>query len=429
VKVDTIDLSKFNQAATILEKIHEHRKRNPTTRSEELYYELMAKHFREILAAEDAGKPFIYYSMGIPNEIFEAMGIVAMEYDMAAGAIASVLKAHEEGTDAASKLGIKPEICSAQLLPIGFFSKGWFPRPAALIYTNLSLCDNVSKNGHLLGELYDIPTFFVDRPYYWWYDRGVEYMTGELEDLVYFLEEHTKRKLDYDKLNEANKLSMEQVKLIREIHALGMATPCPMRARAATQAHWLYWLYAGRQEGINYFETFRDELKELVDQKKGVATEEKFRLISLFTPPQHQMKVLDWLENERCAAIVSEPYYFRWEEWIPDPSKPLESLARKYYHEPYYRWYGKLSESLDMAVNDALESKANGAVNWFNSKCRMGGAVAKIMKDTLKEKVGIPTLTFDLDMLDPSSATEKALKEALEEFLAVLALTQGGNKN
>jgi len=82
-----------------------------------------------------------------------------------------------------------------------------------------------------------------------------------------------------------------------------------------------------------------------------------------------------------------------------------------------------------MAVNDALESKANGAVNWFNSKCRMGGAVAKIMKDTLKEKVGIPTLTFDLDMLDPSSATEKALKEALEEFLAVLALTQGGNKN
>jgi len=359
--------------------------------------------------------------MGVPNEIFEAMGLVAMEYDMAAGAMASVLNAHDEGADAASKLGIKPEICSAQLLPIGFFALGWFPRPAALVYTNLSFCDNVGKNGHLLGELYGIPTFYIDRPYYWWYERGIDYMTGELEDLVNFLEEHTGHKLDYDKLRHANRISMEQIKLIREIHRLGMAIPCPMRARAATQAHWLYWIYAGRQEGITYFQVFRDELQELVQEKRGVAKEERFRLISLFTPPQHQMKVLDWLERERNAAIVSEPYYFRWREWIPDPARPLESLAQKYYYEPYYRWYGMLSELLDMAVNDAIESKVNGAINWFNAKCRMGGAVARIIKETLKERVGIPTLTFDLDMLDPSATTEKALKEALDEFLEVLA--------
>jgi len=73
-----------------------------------------------------------------------------------------------------------------------------------------------------------------------------------------------------------------------------------------------------------------------------------------------------------------------------------------------------------MIINDALESGAEGAINWFNSKCRMGGAVARAIKDLLKEKVGISTLTVDIDILDNSPAVGKHLKKQLEQFFLIL---------
>ena len=185
------------------------------------------------------------------------------------------------------------------------------------------------------------------------------------------------------------------------------------------------WSFAGRQEGLDYFRAFRDEVKALADQGKGAVPNERFRLMSLFTPPQNQMKMLDWMEHEKGVALVSEPYYFRYGPQDMDPSKPLESLARQYFNESYYRFYSQMEEYLDMIVQDALESGAQAALNWFNSKCRMGGAMSKIVKDTLMEKVGIPTMTVDVDLLDPSPASEKRTKERIEGFLESLSV---GNK-
>ena len=43
-----------------------------------------------------------------------------------------------------------------------------------------------------------------------------------------------------------------------------------------------------------------------------------------------------------------------------------------------------------------------------------------VIKDTLKEKAGIPTLTVDVDILDNTEAVGKHLKKQLEQFFLVL---------
>jgi benzoyl-CoA reductase/2-hydroxyglutaryl-CoA dehydratase subunit BcrC/BadD/HgdB len=421
MKVETLDLEKYDRSVDILEKMRDHRRKKPTTKTEELYYDLMAKLLREVRDASDEGNRFITYAMSVPNEVFVAMGLVGLEYDMACGMITSLLRSHDDIYNSAFAIGTRPEICSAQRTPIGVFAKGWFPRPVAVVASNLDQCDNCAQTGNILGELYDVPTFFVNRPYRWWDERGVQLMAGELGDLVSFLEAQTSRRMDWDKLQETIKITLRMIELSQEIHKLAMATPCPMRGKAATFAHWLRWAYAGRPEVLTFFETFRDELKEMAARGKGVAPVERFRLMSLFTPPQNQLGLLDWLESEKGAVLISECYYLRYERVeLVDPSKPLEALAWLYYIDPYYRFYGELDEYLDMILNDALESKPDGALNWFNSKCRMGGSVSKVVKDMLWEKAGIPTLTVDVDLLDPSKVLEQNLKDLIEKFLDIL---------
>ena len=105
---------------------------------------------------------------------------------------------------------------------------------------------------------------------------------------------------------------------------------------------------------------------------------------------------------------------------IPEETAPLEALARLYYVDPYYRFYGEIKEYLDMIVHDATESRPDAAINWFNAKCRMGGAAAKVVKDSLWEKLKIPTLTMDVDMLDASKSLEARLKDLIEKFLDIL---------
>ncbi|MCJ7593180.1 MAG: 2-hydroxyacyl-CoA dehydratase family protein, partial [Desulfobacterales bacterium] len=197
MKIASLALEKFDQAANILEQMSNHRKNKPKFKAEGLYYDLMAKLFREVQSASQQGNRFIAYEMSVPNEIFVAMDLVGLEYDMACGMITSLLNAHNEVYNKAFALGTRPEICSAQRTPIGVFALGWFPPPVAVIESNLDQCDNCAQTGNMMGKLYGVPTFLVNRPYRWWSEDGVHLMAAELGDLVSFLEEHTGRRMDW----------------------------------------------------------------------------------------------------------------------------------------------------------------------------------------------------------------------------------------
>ncbi|MBW1851188.1 MAG: 2-hydroxyacyl-CoA dehydratase [Deltaproteobacteria bacterium] len=418
-KVENIDLTKFDEGIAAMEQGSEHSR----TASEKMFFDLFGQLFKEMRSAVDEGKPFIASEMGMNTEIFPAMDIMGSDYCMVSGMLNVFLNCQDEINSAAAALGTRPEICSPQRAPIGWFAKGWYPPPTAIVNCSLDQCDNMCQTGNLMGLLYDVPVFSFNRPYRWYTERGIEFMVGELEDTISFLEEVTGHKMDWDKLREAAKMTLQQIELSLAIHKLVMATPCPVKAGSGFYLHWIRMAFAGRQEGVDYCKTFLDEMKNMVDQGKGYAPKENYRLINLFTAPTGQHDVLEWLEQEAGAVFVAEPMYHRYKEdevAKVDITKPLEALARFYYLEPYYAYYGPLEEYLDMVVNDAIESKADGAVNWFNSKCRMGGAVARTVKDTLKEKAGIPTVEFGVDILDGTPAVGKSIKKHMEQFLMIL---------
>ncbi|MEK7848581.1 MAG: 2-hydroxyacyl-CoA dehydratase family protein, partial [Chloroflexota bacterium] len=384
--VSTIDLGPQLKMIQTLESILNHRRASPTTRSDELYYELVLRYQYNLRNAVLNRQFIAAHTVMVPVEIMYAMDIVPMHLEFTANIMATVLKNHEEMLSAAKAMGYAPEICSAHRILAAMFHLGWAPPPNTVIWSN-QVCDNTTKCGDQLTEAYGVPGFFLDRPYRFT-PNEVDYLTQELADMVGHLEELSGRRLDWGRLGEVMEHSARMVDLHREIYELRRAIPYPTANRRSVQMMVIIWYFMGTPEGVHYLETVRDELRDKVAVGAGYIPHEQHRLMALFVPPFHKWKLLDWMEREHGASIVAEPYSSHWGDWQHDPANPLKSLAVKQFASPVCRqMHGPMEEGVVAdAVADALTHRVQGALYWAHTGCRQACATIRATKDALMEK-------------------------------------------
>ena len=419
LKASVVDLSRFDGMIEVLEGIAGHRRRGMGYPSDVLYYDLVAAYYRRVRQAHEEGKPVVAHSIMLPTELFIALDVVPLHLECLATTLPPSIKNYEELFVAARGFGLPSEICSTHRAMAALFAQGWMPRPDALVYSQQA-CDSSVKSGGLLKELYGLPSLFVERPYRLT-ESQAEYYAQELREMVFFLERITGRRLDYDRLAQVMEESQRQVGLHREIYRLRARVPTPMPNRRGCQMVNVYWLASGSPEAVAYYQAVHNEAQELADAGKGVVPEERFRIMTLFNPPTHNWKLLDWLQRDHGASIVANPYYHHWGEWRYDPADPFQSLALKYFATPVMRqMHGPVDEAVADSVTDAVSHGAQGAIYWANIGCPQTCAIIRTVRDALRDRVGIPTLVLDCDYLDPSVVSEDDLKDKLESFLESL---------
>ncbi|MBI4288207.1 MAG: 2-hydroxyacyl-CoA dehydratase [Chloroflexi bacterium] len=421
MNVKTAELDKLERTVEVLDRLVDHRRKKPTTKSDELYYDLFAKYMRRLIHAKEQGKTIGAHSVLVPAEIFYAMDMVPLHLEMTCMMMAIFLKEEDEFLARAKAFGLPPEVCSTHRCIAATYEEKWVPRPDAVVWTN-QVCDNTAKSNEIVVNRSGAPGFYMDVPFRLG-DASIRFVAGELEDLLHGLENVTGKKLDRDRLTEVLRLAQKSVDLLREIEVLRRATPCPASNTVGSQILNVGWLFMGQPEGVAYLETVRDELKERVAAGKGVVPKENFRLISLFIPPSHNWRILHWMEREHGATVVAEPYCTHWGDIDWNFSKPFETLAHRMYANPISReMQGPVEEGLvEDSVNDAQKSKADGAIYWAHTGCRQTCATIRITKDTLRDRASIPTLVLDCDLTDPTFVSDEAVKEKLEGFFETLA--------
>jgi len=419
MKIEGIDLTNFSRMLDALGSMLEHRRQQPTSQVELLYLELLQRYFQRVLTAEEQGQPIIAHGLMFPIEILYGLGLTPFCVHSGCSLIMFMLRKYEEVLDAAKAYGITAETCSGHICIPGIFVQGWSPRPDFIVWGN-EPCDNAGLTGHVLMDLYDIPGMFLDRPY-----RNspeeIHYYTEQLVELVKVLEERTGHKMDWERLRWAIELSVRFVELQEEIYQLKKNVPAPTRNRWSNEAMTIAWLWFGTPEGISFLETVKGEMKKLLMQGRGFVDKEKFRLISIYTPPIFSFKLLDWLEQEYGAIIVADPDSSHWPYWEVDLERPLETLARRYSTLPCGPMQGPLMETwLPMVIQDTINFKVDGAIFWANRGCRQGPAVIKSVIESLSEKTNIPAIVIDCDLHDPTFVSEEDIKGKLEGFFEIL---------
>jgi benzoyl-CoA reductase/2-hydroxyglutaryl-CoA dehydratase subunit BcrC/BadD/HgdB len=387
--------------------------------SQTLYYQLLAEYYTRVQNARQEGKLLAAHTVFFPTEILYAMDIVPMHTEMTTWLIAFFLREQAELLAKGAELGLAPEICSPHRGVAGIYALEILPRPDVILWSNL-ICDNTAKSGELMMELTGSPGFFLDNPFQ--NSSGeIEYLVGELQDMVHFLEEQTGRKMDYDKLSEIVARTDHEIELYREINELRKAVPSPMSILGYLELLSADYMFPGQPESTRYLTTLRDELKQMVQEGKGAVSPERFRLMTLFIPPMYLMSTLAGLFDEFGAVSVVEPLFTRWSEGRLDPDKPLESVAKKSYLIPERRsMYGPLSQtSIQDIIDSAGQYKIDGAIYWAFMGCRHTCATIKIIKETLNE-IDVPMLTVDCDIVDPTINSQEEIRGKLEQFFELL---------
>jgi len=387
-------------------------------KSDVLYYRMIETYYRRILEAHDSGKLIAAHTDFFPAELIYAMDYVPMATEVTTWMIALFTGENSDILSASTEVGLASEICTPHRGIIGAFANRSIPRPDVILWSNL-VCDNTAKSGELITKITGAPGFFIDHPFKD-SEAELQYLAGEMGDMIVFLEHRSGRRIHWDRLAEIVERMDRQISLIREINELRKAVPTPFSPLGFLQLLTTDYLFPGQPEAIEYLEMLRDELAEMVKQGKGAVPKERFRLMSFFLPPMYLTGFLNRIAIEHGAVSVVEPFFTFWGEGRLDPAKPLESVARKSYMIPEMRMYGPLdNRAIDSIKKCAKEYRVDGAVYWADVGCRHSCATIKLFKDVLEE-IDIPVVTIDCDVVDPTVTSEAEVRAKLEQFFEML---------
>ena len=285
VHQDNSKLKLIIQACRLITKMvqaePDHRK------SQILYYQMLSKYFTRLLNARENGDFVAAHTVFFPSELLYAMDIVPMHTETATWMTALFTGECSDILSEGSNLGLASEICTPHRGLAGAYSLGALPHPDVMLWSNM-VCDNTAKSGELIMEICDCPGFFIDRPFKN-SEQEIQYLTGELDDMVHFLEKQSERKMDWNRLSEIVERMDQQIELVRQINELRKNVPTPFSALGFLDLVTIDYLFPGQPEAIEYLQTLLEELNTTIRQGKGAVPNERFRLMTLFIPPMYLM--------------------------------------------------------------------------------------------------------------------------------------------
>jgi benzoyl-CoA reductase/2-hydroxyglutaryl-CoA dehydratase subunit BcrC/BadD/HgdB len=217
----------------------------------------------------------------------------------------------------------------------------------------------------------------------------------------------------------AVKLSDEASKLWLETLELRRVKPCPLGGRDSASDIFPLVVMQGTGEAVKFYKELYGEVMEKVSRGEGIIENEKFRLLFDGIWLWHAFDLIKYFED-KGAVFVYEPYSEAWAYRL-DPSKPLESIARKILGMG-------LNVDIELRIESFLKSinrfQIDGAVLFSNRSCKSWSAPQLVTAEVLSEELNIPFLIFEADMADPRLYSKAQVKNRVDAFLEILGESQ-----
>jgi benzoyl-CoA reductase/2-hydroxyglutaryl-CoA dehydratase subunit BcrC/BadD/HgdB len=387
----------------------------------------------------------VAYCMVMCNyeEILEAMDIVQVYTENYAG-LCAVKREAEQYMAKAQAEGYSDVLCGYAQVGIGFDAlrhelgctppnapDGGMPEPDMLLGCSMG-CDPRWKWYQALGRYKDTPIFNMEvlmppsdadfdaiKPYY------VRYMAQELRELIRFLEKHTGKKMDYDRLMAIVKQVEETRQWWRKAYDLRKAIPCPM----STQDHFVVFvphhMLLTDPMTLDFYKGLYEELKQRVDNKIGVIENERYRLLwGVGLPPWHSMYILDYFLTfgavfaAETAYMIPEPF-----DIPPDITDPVELIAlRAFERNSALQRRGKEAGGIPPLAQAHLERirdfSIDGVVMHITRSCRAATMGQIFTRNVIRDIYPrLPVMFMESDIIDLHTYSEAETKNQIDAFM------------
>jgi len=382
--------------------------------------ELIMAYFSQASDAKAQGKPVAWVTVFTPVELLYAMDVypVAPEHF---GALCSARGFILDYLQEAEREGYSQNLCSYSRCSLGYVlsgTSGLMPPPDILV-TFRNSCDVYVKWWQSLHMHLGTPLFVGETPYVLTSEDldnyVLDYVVKQLEQLVEMAEEKFGLRFDMEKLADIVRLSDKASELWLETLKLRRFRPCPLGGRDSASDIFPLVVMQGTTEAVEFYEELLEEVKQKVSMGEGVLENERFRLLFDGIWLWHAFDLIKYFED-RGAVFVYEPYSDAWAYRL-DPSKPLESIARKILAMGLNVDIDIRTERFSRSIE---EFQIDGAVLFSNRSCKSWSTPQIVTADILSKEFNVPYLLFEADMADPRQYAEAQIKSRIDAFLEVL---------
>jgi len=375
-----------------------------------LAYEMIRDYYLHLCQPKGEGEFLTIHDGFVPTEILAALDIKVLNLEFLAY---HCVQNSPYYIDLAEKAGISSDTCSSCRCEIGIVLDGQLPRPDFIIFET-GTCENQFKTNAFLADHFCCPLFALNTPYYL-HESSLHNYVQELQDLIGFLEEFTGKKLDPARLQETSTRLQRAYDYMRELNELRKAIPCPIRGRDALRNIGIVMHAAHDPRTVEYFQGVCQEVRDRVRRGEGVVPEERYRLLWCHTAPLFT-DIFTFLEEEYGAVVVFDELSYVG----PAPDSARGLLERIAWEKIQYAWNGPAERRLQILLNIAQEYKVDAAIHFSQWGCQIADGSAKMIRDLLEERLGIPTLILEGDYMDYRINSEEQIKAKLASFMEVL---------
>jgi benzoyl-CoA reductase/2-hydroxyglutaryl-CoA dehydratase subunit BcrC/BadD/HgdB len=378
-----------------------------------LLSEQFLRSYNKSPIGEVAYQRVVWRSLIMPTEFFYAMNLMPFTVEMAAAQLA-ISNLAIGRLETAECNGFSQDLCSFIKTGAGAVLENIFPSPDVIITTS-HLCDPAAKFAAFIAQKYKRPEFVIDIPYGMWsldsdqkqLDESVDYVAGQLKEMVRFITNNTGAELDTEELSRVIKQTNEArywLKLGNDL-AHSSKTGIMRGSKDLNYATNLTQTW-GTKEIVDVYKERFAELEAAARAKQYLS--DKPRVLWSHLRPYYDNNLLAYIE-EKANIVDSQVNYVFWDEL--DPRDPFRSIARKAMLHPAYC---PLKKRIELTIE--RRPKGDGIIAFYPKSCRHFHSCARMEEETARA-AGIPMLVIDGDCIDNRGDDFLVQKTRIDRFL------------
>lgn len=381
----------------------------------------VAVYAEKMLDHVDRGSPFVWYNLGFNSELIYALTDVHPITIELLGALHTIIcngRHALDFIDHAQAVGVPTDCCSADKLAVGSMHRKLYPDPVCTVGINTP-CDAQVMGTQVMQELAGAPFFAIDVPYYH-NDETIRHVAAQLEELIPFLEQHTGRKLDYDRLREVCEISNRTTETVWEWLDWRKHVPLTQSSKVVAFTLILQILFTGSPEGLHIAQGLLREARERTERGERFF-EERVRAVWYQDPVWTDLQMYDWFERELGLTVPVDIFGYYANEGLIDTSTPETmryGLARKLVAcHPMARQF---RSNIDVYIRDFMHLvdawNADCCIFAGHIACKHAWGGIGLFKEACR-RADIPLLVFEFDMFDPRVTPYEDVYFEVERFV------------
>lgn len=367
-------------------------------RLEDMMMGLVAKS----LSREDR---YVWGNIFAPCEIIHSMGLNTLSIECLACYL-SGFHLEDFFIDFSQSIGLAPTLCSYHKTFVGAVESGVIPTPAYAVTTSLS-CDGNLNTFRFLEKKNQVPFTLLDVPY----DNdpeSVDYLAGQMKDMVVEMERHLGRKLELDKLKETLHIENETRRELLRFYHLAQKHYYPGQIISQLYLMMGTHLLMGTREFLELVQFMNQDIQTYPDFTGK-------RILWVHLLPFYQESLNQYFSCSEKYQILATDIVLDSAKEL-DPEDPFRALAGKLLDNVFNGSYRRKAEIIGAIADDL---KPDGVIHFCHWGCKQADGGSVLLKDAMKER-NIPMLILDGDGIDKRNSHDGQIKTRLEAFLEMI---------